>query len=569
MKKLLLPVLIATLILLLITSCVKPNNPPVFSAIPDQNINEGDTLELNLLNYVTDPDGDALTFTIVSGPGTITGSLYRFSPNYDEAGVYLVKIKVNDGREGTAQESFLVTVSGTNRPPNIPKTPTPADGATGVPVDNTLSWECSDPDGDSLTYDVYFGTNSNPPLVKVGHTSTLYIPGTLQYGTTYYWKIVAKDGNGWETAGPVWSFFTDVNMSILKIWNLSDAFPDNSGPIYSSPVMDPYADVYVGSQTNLYRIESSTDYTDGYYEFSSPTPEIYGSPIVDYSSGYLYVGNKAGEFLFYDTLSESGYWITLPYSYSLHTAPIIYGDSIFIIDYYGVLYKISKSGYYVNSTIITDGYSRIWSDPVRYGSKLFVATNDGKIIAFDLDTYTKAWQKSTGDSFYGGMALDKFGNLYVAGESLHSYTPNGNLRWSLSLDSQAYANPVISADGDLYIGSIEGKFYSIDISNGSVNWIISDLGLILSSALIADNGIIYFAGGTHLIAMHKDTGDVLGSIELDNFVESSPVLHDYRLFVGTESGKLYVIDVSSYTIEDEGISNWPMFQRNWYHDGSM
>jgi len=83
-------------------------------------------------------------------------------------------------------------------------------GATGVNINPTLSWTCSDPDNDALTYDVYFGTSSNPPLKASGITSTRYNPGTLSYSTTYYWKIIASDGQA-TTSGPVWHFTTGDN----------------------------------------------------------------------------------------------------------------------------------------------------------------------------------------------------------------------------------------------------------------------------------------------------------------------------------------------------------------------
>ena len=78
-------------------------------------------------------------------------------------------------------------------------------------TNSTLSWSCSDPDGDPLTYDVYFGTTSNPPLVGSNQSNTNYDPGQLDNNTTYYWKIVAKDNQGGFTTGPVWSFSTVVS----------------------------------------------------------------------------------------------------------------------------------------------------------------------------------------------------------------------------------------------------------------------------------------------------------------------------------------------------------------------
>jgi len=97
-----------------------------------------------------------------------------------------------------------------NHPPNKPSNPSPVDGATGVDIDVTLSWQCSDPDGDNLTYDVYFGTGENQ-LKKVSgnQSSTTYKPSSLNYSTTYYWKIVAWDEHGESSESPVWRFTTE------------------------------------------------------------------------------------------------------------------------------------------------------------------------------------------------------------------------------------------------------------------------------------------------------------------------------------------------------------------------
>jgi len=93
-----------------------------------------------------------------------------------------------------------------NCPPNKPSNPYPPNSATNVPINTSLSWSCSDPDGDALKYDIYLGKSIPPPLVKSDHTSTTYDP-ILENNTTYYWKVVAKDGYA-ETEGDIWSFTT-------------------------------------------------------------------------------------------------------------------------------------------------------------------------------------------------------------------------------------------------------------------------------------------------------------------------------------------------------------------------
>ena len=99
-----------------------------------------------------------------------------------------------------------------NRQPFQPSNPFPANGASNVSVDATLSWSCSDPDKDTLKYDIYFGVDPAPPLVEKDHPTNSWNPGILSYNTTYYWKIIAKDGKGGETSGPVWHFTTESTL---------------------------------------------------------------------------------------------------------------------------------------------------------------------------------------------------------------------------------------------------------------------------------------------------------------------------------------------------------------------
>lgn len=101
----------------------------------------------------------------------------------------------------------IVRVPTPNNPPAKPSNPSPTDKAQNISLvpTLTLSWECSDPDNDSLTYDIYLGEDT-PTLVKSGYTKTSYTPDTLSYDKTYYWKVVAKDAKGAVKEGDIWSF---------------------------------------------------------------------------------------------------------------------------------------------------------------------------------------------------------------------------------------------------------------------------------------------------------------------------------------------------------------------------
>jgi parallel beta-helix repeat protein len=108
----------------------------------------------------------------------------------------------------------LMGTPGPNNPPNTPFNPTPKSGTTNTNINHDLYWSGGDPDsGDTVTYDVYFGTASNPPLVKSSHASTSYEPSIMSYNTKYYWKIIAKDNHGLTSVGPIWNFTTQAQSS--------------------------------------------------------------------------------------------------------------------------------------------------------------------------------------------------------------------------------------------------------------------------------------------------------------------------------------------------------------------
>jgi uncharacterized protein (TIGR02145 family) len=96
-----------------------------------------------------------------------------------------------------------------NNAPSQPSNPSPANYAIDTDTSITLSWSCSDPNDDPLTYDIYFGVD-NPPSnhIITNHGDTTYALNALNATATYYWKVVARDIRGDSTIGPIWRFTT-------------------------------------------------------------------------------------------------------------------------------------------------------------------------------------------------------------------------------------------------------------------------------------------------------------------------------------------------------------------------
>lgn len=98
------------------------------------------------------------------------------------------------------------TATATTAPPSAPGTPnnpSPANGLGNVNWDPTLAWTATN----ATRFDLYFGTSSNPPLFAADMPTASVALRRLAQGTTFYWRIVAKNSVG-TASGTVWSFRT-------------------------------------------------------------------------------------------------------------------------------------------------------------------------------------------------------------------------------------------------------------------------------------------------------------------------------------------------------------------------
>ena len=130
-----------------------------------------------------------------------------------------------------------------DQPPYQPSNPNPANGSTDVAANINLSWTGGDPDlGDVVKYDVYFGTDPNPPNVVLKQLETMYGLGILDGDTQYYWRIDAWDDYGYSVTGETWTFRTEMQPN--KPATPSGKINGKAGTeyIYTSNTTDPDGD---------------------------------------------------------------------------------------------------------------------------------------------------------------------------------------------------------------------------------------------------------------------------------------------------------------------------------------
>ncbi len=190
---------------------------------PDSSTNiDHTTIDVTLKWTASDPNsGDILTYAIyfdtLNPPltqiasGLSAPSYFVDSLSYNTTYYWNLYITDDAGVTTSGPVWRFTTLPHANTAPNVPTYLYPADNAAWEYPTLNFGWNCTDPEGDSdtLYYDLYMGVTPQPPisLFRNDPASSWEFTG-LNYSTTYYWRVLARDNHYAYTSGPLYSFTT-------------------------------------------------------------------------------------------------------------------------------------------------------------------------------------------------------------------------------------------------------------------------------------------------------------------------------------------------------------------------
>jgi len=286
--------------------------PTALQAILPEDGATAQPVELTLQWSASDADGDALEYSVWMAKGDHSLELLEEGltqpelalSNLDYDSEYRWQVSADDGQEmgaravATSAVFRFSTSAPPNEPPAAPSNPQPANLAQGVSVDTTLSWNCSDPDHDTLSYRVYLSTSSSNWPAPAQVTSTSYDPGTLAHATRYYWKVVADDGKASglraTTSSAVWSFTTEAAP------NNPPNQPTNPDP------QDGATDVATSLTLSWECSDLDAGDTLSYEVYCATDTSLYASPTSVSATSCLLEELRAGETYFWKVVADDG-----------------------------------------------------------------------------------------------------------------------------------------------------------------------------------------------------------------------------------------------------------------------
>ncbi|RQG95899.1 outer membrane protein assembly factor BamB family protein [Natrarchaeobius chitinivorans] len=322
---------------------------------------------------------------------------------------------------------------------------------------------------------------------------------------------------------------------------------------------------------------------------STPRPTPDGETVLVASdAGDVHAVTPEGERRW--TLETAASW-----SLGFHGTPAVVGDVAYIGGYDGALYAIAvETGELIWRTGVRefDGSIAIGSSPAYIDGTLYLLAEysnpaSGALWEIDAETGTPTWSD---DRIWGmphpSPAIDCDAGRLVTGSNdgvVYCWEfPSLEFAWSYQAggedgpdgDSMAGGRFNLGAeikgttpvyDGAAFVGSWDGRFYRLDLEDGSEEWSFETGRVIMSNpALDPEEGVVYVGGDDrHVYALDTDTGEELWSANVNGRVIGSVTATAETILAGSYDTHLYALD------RETGERRWRVENRGHVTGGAI
>jgi outer membrane protein assembly factor BamB len=190
--------------------------------------------------------------------------------------------------------------------------------------------------------------------------------------------------------------------------------------------------------------------------------------------------------------------------------------------------------------------------PVIAGGRLYAATVEGGLVAFDIARRAKLWEYSVPDGFEAAPLVVSEEKLVVIGGidgAVYAIdAETGKERWRAETEGKiAGSGNVFRAGGRtlVLVGSWDHKLYAFDAATGRAAWAFSTANYVNGAPAIGD-GLAALGGcDARLHLIDCASGREKGLVDTGAYIAGSAAIAGGVAYVGNYAGRLLAVDASS------------------------
>ena len=185
------------------------------------------------------------------------------------------------------------------------------------------------------------------------------------------------------------------------------------------------------------------------------------------------------------------------------------------------------------------------SSPAVVGQRVYLSTEDKRIIALDRDTGTVVWEFDT--EFPSGSTPAVTDDLVISatrpGKVIALDRATGAVRWERDIGEPVLSSPVV-ADGSVYIGAADSNLHVLDVATGRQRWTFATEAWVNAPVSYAGDVLALASQNTHVQIVGTRTArrQLLYDTGRGHRVGGGPVIQGDLVYFSTQDGSVWAID---------------------------
>lgn len=310
-------------------------------------------------------------------------------------------------------------------------------------------------------------------------------------------------------------------------------------------------------------ISSKQDYVFGEQAWKFETGAAIRSTAVC-SNNIVYFGNSKGILFALDRSSGAIKW-QYNAGYAIASSPALLNGSVLFTDNKQSLHSLNASTGKQNWQLDFGpnlpnewGFDYYYSSPTIADGKIFIGAKDGFVYNVSADGKV-AWKFKADNIVRSTPAVsdkavffgDIDGILYrvdvTTGKELWRFKTIGNglKNEDFGFDRRAIISSPTIAKDKVIVGCRDGFFYAVDKNTGKELWHVDhNVSWVISSIAVKDTiAVTGTSDGRFVQAVNVNTGKEIWKFRTVSIVWSSPVIYNDKVYIGSQEGVLYCLDL--------------------------
>lgn len=141
--------------------------------------------------------------------------------------------------------------------------------------------------------------------------------------------------------------------------------------------------------------------------------------------------------------------------------------------------------------------------------------------------------------------------------SINNFYPNVKLKWQYNTGYTIGSSAAVS-DDNIFVGDASGKFYSLNINDGSVQWTFKSNNAIYSSPAVSSDYVVFASTDSSVYCLNKNDGKLIWKFKTNAAVLGSPIIHNNIVYIGSSDKTSRAINLQT------GKSIWQFSELNGF-----